>query len=634
MSGDLLPVPARQQTGKIFTEAFRDRLKSTRWLLSAVLFVLVAATFMAGVFERTDLLLYDTCFRVRGVENPGNDVIIVGIDDKSIREMGPFPWKRDIHARLLEKLRFAKVVGIDLLFDFPAGQDEDEKLANALLENEKTVLVSQFSFEQSGSGEMEQLFRGPADMFMQASAGVGFGNISTDVDVVVRRISMIDLNTWGRPFPNFGLAVALKASGADQGALQVNNGNLVSGKLLIPLNKSNTAMPNFWGPQGTFETYSYADAIQLPPEVFKDKIVLVGITDPAFHDYFSTPFSSSNFILKGNLPTHGVEIHASVVKSILNNRWYHNVPLNFNILFLFFTGLLTAVAVSRRGPWAGLITVVGILGLVALAVYGLWYYKQLWLAPTAPVLLVFVNYIVLTSADFIQAEIGRRHTRAVLRRYVSPDVAEQLMSSPENITLGGNRQVLTVLFCDIRDFTEYSENKDPEQVVYRLNQYLSVMSKVIFRFGGTLDKYLGDGLMAVFGAPVYYPDHVQRAVQAAVEIKKEVESLNREWVSQKEAPLKIGIGINSGSVLVGNVGSPERMDYTVIGENVNLASRLESLTKTFNEPIIISQRSIRMIEEQEINQNRFKHLGQAQVKGFTHPIDVYTVMEGCEHESI
>lgn len=634
MSGNILPVKGRKQTGKIFTEAFRKRLKSTRWPLAAVLCILIASFFTAGVFERTDLLLYDTCFRVRGIEDPGNDIVVIGIDDKSIRKIGPFPWKRDIHAKLIEKLKFAKTVGIDLLFDFPSDPDEDRKLAKALSENERTVLVSQFSFEKSGNGEMEQLFRGPTDMFMQAAAGLGYGNISTDVDDVVRRVSIIDLNTWNMPFPNFGLAVALKASGTDQGSLKIINGKLFSGRPLVSVDQSNTAMPNFWGPQGTFKTYSYVDAMQLPSDTFRDKIVLVGVTDQAFHDYYSTPFSSSNFVLKGNLPTNGVEIHANVVKSFQNNRWYRNAPVMFNILFIFFAGLITALVMARRGPWAGLAIVAGVLGLITLTVYGLWYYYRLWLAPSAPVLLVFINYIVLTSADFIQAELGRRQTRAVLRRYVSPDVAEQLMSRPENIALGGNRQEVTVMFCDIRGFTEYSENKDPEQVVYRLNQYLSVMSKVIFTFGGTLDKYLGDGLMAVFGAPVNYPDHVQRAVRAAMEMKKEVERLNMKWVSQREAPLKIGIGINSGSVLVGNVGSPERMDYTVIGENVNLASRLESLTKTYNETIIVSERSVRMIGGQEINQYSFRHLGQAQVKGFSLPIDVYTVMEGCEHESI
>jgi adenylate cyclase len=211
-------------------------------------------------------------------------------------------------------------------------------------------------------------------------------------------------------------------------------------------------------------------------------------------------------------------------------------------------------------------------------------------------------------------------------RYVSPEVVEELMSSSASVGLGGRRQTLTIMFCDIRGFTAYSENKAPEQVVKRLNEYLTAMTEIIFRQGGTLDKYLGDGLMAFFGAPVYYPDHIQRAIQAAIDIQIAVERLNKSWADQGEPPLYVGVGINSGSVLVGNVGSPERMDYTVIGEDVNLASRVEGLTKTFGELIVISGRAVRMLEDEGIEDKRLRRLGQAEVKGFTDPIEVYTVV--------
>ncbi|HWI55089.1 MAG TPA: adenylate/guanylate cyclase domain-containing protein, partial [Desulfobacteria bacterium] len=251
----------------------------------------------------------------------------------------------------------------------------------------------------------------------------------------------------------------------------------------------------------------------------------------------------------------------------------------------------------------------------------------LWLTPTAPVLYIFLDYAVLTSANFIRAELGRRQTRSVLTRYVSRDVAEQLMRDPDKISLGGNRCEVTVMFCDIRDFTQYSENREPEKVVNLLNRYLSIMTKVIFSHGGTLDKYLGDGLMAVFGAPVHYSNHVQRAIQTAVKIIEEVERLNRRAALEGDPPMKIGIGINSGTVLVGNVGSPERMDYTVIGEEVNLASRLEGLTKVFNTPVIISERSVKRVEESGEKYNDLQFLGKAEVKGFTDPIGVYTVKD-------
>jgi adenylate cyclase len=245
-----------------------------------------------------------------------------------------------------------------------------------------------------------------------------------------------------------------------------------------------------------------------------------------------------------------------------------------------------------------------------------------------PVALIFITYAVTTATDFVVAELGRRRTKAMFSRYVSASVAEELMRDPDSVGLGGSRKVITIMFCDIRGFTAYSEGKAPEEVVSRLNEYLTAMTDVIFKNGGTLDKYLGDGLMAIFGAPVYYPDHIERSIQTAVEIQHEMNELNRRWAANNQPPLNIGVGINTGPALVGNVGSTERMDYTAIGEDVNLASRVEGLTKTFGTLIVISERSLKLLGEQPSLPWEFKFLGHAEVKGFTDPIGVYTVPYG------
>jgi len=242
-----------------------------------------------------------------------------------------------------------------------------------------------------------------------------------------------------------------------------------------------------------------------------------------------------------------------------------------------------------------------------------------------PVALIFITYAVTTATDFVVAEMGRRRTKAMFSRYVSASVAEELMRDPDSVGLGGSRKVVTIMFCDIRGFTSYSEGKDPEEVVSRLNEYLTAMTNVIFQNGGTLDKYLGDGLMAIFGAPVYYPDHIQRAIRTAVEIQHEINELNRKWAANNHQPLNIGVGLNTGNALIGNVGSPERMDYTAIGEDVNLASRVEGLTKTFDTLVVISERSVKLLGEQPSLPWNFQFLGHAEVKGFTDPIGVYTV---------
>ncbi len=597
-------------------------------LIPLVLFILVELSAVAGLFVRPELALYDSWFRLQGVREPGERVAVVAIDEASIKDLGPLAWPRTVHAQLLEKLREAGVVSFDIVFDAPTTPADDQAFAAAIAEHGGVVLASQFSFEENESGEMEQVFQAPLPEFMEGAAGLGFVNMPTDIDGVVRRVTMVDVNTFEIPFPSLSLASAMTASGVNPSQLKLEPDFLyVEGRKKIPVDGMNRAMMGFWGPQGTIKTYSYADVLRgkYPVKEFKDKIVLVGVTTPAAHDDKPTPYTTSNMILSGSIETPGVEIHASAVQSFFEGRWYRPVNLLANAAFLLITGMITALAVGGRGPWRGLAGALAVVTVSGAVVLGLWWHSRLWLNFAAPLALISMTYVVVTASDFLQAEMGRRRTRALFSRYVSPAVVEELMGNPDSVSLGGQRRDLTIMFVDIRGFTAYSENKAPEQVVSRLNEYLTAMTEVIFRHGGTLDKYLGDGLMAIYGAPIHLPDHVQRAIQTAVDIQEVIDGLNRSWAEKGEPPLKIGVGINTGSVLVGNVGSPERMDYTVIGEDVNLASRVEGLTKTFGALVIISERSVRVLEACGESPWELKYLGTAEVKGFSVPIGVYTV---------
>ena len=612
-----------------------------RWLLPLILFTLIELAVLGGLFERSEMFLYDTWFRLRGVQNPGEQVVIVAIDDPSSHKLGiPQAWPRTLHARLLEKLKEARVVGFDMIFDTPKDPVDDQAMATTVAQHGKVVLASRFSFERDSDGQLMQVFQGPQQDFMAGARGLGFVNMPTDSDDVVRHFTAVDVNFSKVPFPSLSLAMYLTAIGLDPMEMDPNKIKLTTnllkvGNQTIPLDHLNQSMPNFWGPQGTFKTYSYVDVLEGKlQENFKDKIVLVGATSALEHDDVKTPYTTSNLVLSGGLKTPGVEVHASIVQSFLEGCWYQQVFPVANIGFLLLAGLVVTVVVSGRGPWLGLAGAMTVVIVATVIVFVLWWHSRLWLNLAAPLALIFLTYAVMTATDFVQAEMGRRRTKAMFGRYVSPDVVEELMGNSGNIGLGGQRQLVTIMFCDIRGFTAYSENKQPEQVVNRLNEYLTVLTKIVFRHGGTLDKYLGDGLMAIFGAPVYYPDHIRRAIQAAVEMQEEVEELNKAWTKKNEPPLMIGVGINTGSVLVGNVGSPERMDYTVIGEDVNLASRVEGLTKTFGQLIIISERSVQMLEGTEKFPWDLQQLGRAVVKGFSLPVGVYTVVDkkGCQSE--
>lgn len=597
-------------------------------LLPLVILIIIQLLVMLGVFSRLEMGIYDSWFRFNGIKDPGDEVVIVAIDELSIDRIGPLAWPRTVHATLLEKLSAAKVVAFDITFASAKDGLEDEAFAQAIAEHGSVILASKFYFERDYEGDYVQVFEPPYAPLLEQADGIGFVNTPTDPDQVVRRTTLVDVNTFeGFAFPSLGLATVLQAEGLDALDINLQKGYLVIEDRKIPIDEHNKALPNFWGPGKTFTTISYADVIQerLPTDYFQDKIVLIGATTQEEHDVYPTPFTTSNMVMHGSPPTPGVEIHASVVQSYLTNTWHQEVSPFFNFLFLIIVILLTWLAVANRGPFIGflgsLITMIAAVSVVYFAFKLRW-----WLDLASPGIAIILTYTVVTGYDFITSEMERRKTREAFSRYVSRDVVEQLLSSPEDMVLGGKKQEVSIMFADIRGFTAYSENKDPVDVITRLNEYLTVMTNLIFKYGGTLDKYLGDGLMAFFGAPVYYPDHVERSIKTAIDIQAEVEKLNEKWAKVGEPPLLVAVGINTGPAVVGNVGSPERMDYTLIGEDVNLASRVEALSKLFATLILVSDRSYNLLPEGEIK-DRLYYVGEELVKGFTNPIACYSVKD-------
>ncbi len=600
-----------------------------RFAAPAVIILAVCAAVLSGVCERLELGIYDYWFKLRGERPPGEEIIIVAIDEKSIDKLGPLPWPRSVHARLLDVLKESRVVGFDLLFDVPGEPAADMMFSDAVKRNGGVTLASTFKYESDG-GQWYQRLLSPIKPLAAGSAGIGFINMPEDIDGVIRDITTVDINTFKRPYPCLGLAVALAYDGLNPNSLrQAGPGLLQAGDRALPVDRSHKMLLNFWGGANTFETLSYADVLagNVPPGAFKDKIALVGNTSPLAKDDFRTPFSSSNLVLSGKPPTPGVEVQASAVKTILDGVPYRRAGIPANLAVLIFSGAIVAAAAGRRGPWAGLGFALLFTAALAAAVYFAWLNARLWLNLAAPVVLIVLIYTAMTLQNFLTAERERRRTRAVFGRYVSPAVMEELLKNPDLAALGGQRREVTVLFTDIRGFTSYSENKPPEVVVARLNTYLNEMTALIFKHGGTLDKYLGDGLMAVFGAPLALEGHADKAVACALEIRQAVEKLNAGWLEKGQAPLRVGIGVNTGAVLVGNVGSHERMDYTVIGEDVNLASRLEGLTKEYVADIIIGEKTREKLGAEGPGGVVVTDLGEARVRGFDRPIRVFGVAD-------
>jgi adenylate cyclase len=485
-----------------------------------------------------------------------------------------------------------------------------------------------FSFERGESGEWLQELKTPLPHFTEAAAGIGFINMPAEKGNIVRRVTVIDTNFFGRPYPSFSLASILAATGLSPDDLKLTGRTLQAGEIDVPVNEINQVLIDFWGPGGTFPTYSYIDVLEgrFDPDFWKGKIVLIGVATPTEKgDYYENPFTRGNLVLSEALPAPGVEIHASAIKTYLTGRYYHRARWPVNLIVLVISWLLTIFA-ARRGAWVGFGSAFLVAAGLSFCAYIAWLKFHYWVNLAGPLIMVFLTYTEVTVENFVRAELERRRIRTVFGRYVPPAVVERLIAEGENIKLGGEKQEVTVLFSDIRGFTAYSEGKPPEKVVSRLNEYFTAMTAVVFRHGGTLDKFLGDGLMAVFGVPIPYPDHARRAVVTAIEMLERLEELNQDWKSRGEETMEIGIGINSGEVVVGNIGSPERMDYTVIGEEVNLASRLEGMNKKYNTRIIISERTARLLQESDLPEPwSLVELGEAKVRGLTEPVKIYTL---------
>jgi adenylate cyclase len=599
------------------------------YLVSGCLGLVVIITVLAGLWHNAEFVFYDTWFNIRGREFPGSQVAVVVMDEKSIEKLGPLPWSRRLHAQLLDQLRQARVVGFDVLFDAPTDEKADAMLAKAIRKNRRIILASMFTFERNENGEWYQKLKMPIQEFLEGAAGIGFINMPTDKGNIVRRVTVVDTNMFERPFPSLSLAVTMTSEDLDPGDLRIKKSFLTAGRFKVPLNDENQTMIDFWGPGHTFPTFSYVDVLQcrFKPAKWKDKIVLVGISSPTEKkDIYENPFSKGNLVLSNAPLVPGVEIHASAIKTYLTGRYFRQAHWGVN-LALLVTLWLATVFVTRRGPWWGLFFGFLIAFAFLSCMYFIWLKVYYWLNVAAPLTMIAITYMSVTVEDFVRTEMERHRTKTLFGRYVSSAVVEELLRREEKIGLGGIRQEITILFSDIRGFTAFSEGKPPEAVVTRLNEYFTAMTRVVFRHGGTLDKYLGDGLMAIFGAPVKYPDHAWRAVAAAIEMLERLEELNRQWQNKGEVTLDIGIGINSGSVVVGNIGSPERMDYTVIGEEVNLASRLEAMSKEYKTQIIISERTIRYLDRNELPDGwELKNLGEVNVYGMQALVKIYTLV--------
>ena len=393
------------------------------------------------------------------------------------------------------------------------------------------------------------------------------------------------------------------------------------GNRFIPTDENGQMLINYLGPAKTFRHYSISDILarKTPPGSFKDKIVLVGATAVGIYDLRNTPFSPV-------FP--GVEIHANVIDNILRGEFINKPKWTrlYDVISIVAIGFLIGFVVPRLGAIRGMLFALVLFTIHILSSYWLFSHHRIWASMVYPLLTGVLVYTCMTVYHYITEERERKKIRGAFSYYVSGSVVSEMLKNPEKLKLGGDKKDLSVLFSDIRGFTTISEGLTPEELVHLLNEYLTVMTNVVFKHDGTLDKYMGDAIMAVYGAPLDQPDHPHRACRSALDMIGELKKLNEKWIREGKKPLDIGIGINTGMMMVGNMGSEQRFDYTVMGDAVNLGSRLEGANKNYQTNVLISEFTQERVKDSFV----CMELDSVQVKGKLRPVRIFQLVGGDE----
>ncbi|MGC2110707.1 MAG: adenylate/guanylate cyclase domain-containing protein [Candidatus Korobacteraceae bacterium] len=647
----------------------------------------------------------DLRFALRGSRPPDPRIVIVGIDEKTLQEIGSYPLPRSTYAALIRNLKAdgARVIAFDMTFTLPESSqalsmlsglkkefgpkatpaqqkamedlrqraDVDAQFANAIKDAGNIVLGHLFLgadrakyadpkqaeayFNIVWAKAFPQVFKdksgkkdfdlgnawiqagGPVaegvesnlPQFAEAAASYGFFNINPDDDGTLRRalymiryrdqdfFPSLDLEVLQQyeNIPDQQVAAYISADGLD---------HIQFGSHDLRPRTDGTALINYVGPYHSYPHYSMADVLngKLPADTFRDKIVFVGSTALGIGDLRNTPFQQTGYM--------GVEVHANILDNLLHDSEPHRTFLvrsfrqelvDIGFIILFGAGL--GIWFGRCRPFAATVTAIVVLAAFSGFVYFAFAHWGRWFSFVIPATTLVISYVSATSFRVVFEEREKRRIRSSFSQYLSPGVISLIEKDPEKyIHPGGETRELSMLFSDIRGFTNISEGMTPDALVHMLNEYFTAMTQVLNRNLGTLDKYVGDAIVAFWGSPYPQEMHAFYACRCAVEMIARLEDLNRDWEARGILPIAIGIGINSGDVSVGNIGSEHRLAWTVIGDNVNLASRLEGLNKQYRTQIMISEATYVQVKQRFIA----REVDKIRVKGKKQPVTIYELL--------
>ena len=680
------------------------------WVGLSTTVVMVFVTWLApSPLLRLDNTALDFQFKLRGERDPGMDIALVLVDEKSLKEVGRWPWTRDKQAQLVDTIHAggATVIGLDIIYAEPeisAGADDvralvtdlggngliapaavaalrthldtadtDGRLANSLRAAKNVVLAIPFIVPETQTASPEIITHVPESAAFKrsefmlvrrakpgeelhpyeatatlpplepfASQALGLGHVYRlpDHDGVTRK-EVLALRYHDSYYPSFALELARFHLGIprEQVALSLGEGVQI-GATLIPGDPKLRAVINYVGRELRFPWISAVDVLRhdVPPGFFQGKIVLVGTAALGTYDQLSTPFSA-NF--------SGVEKNATVVENILHEQFlatgFWTGPVEDGIVLGL--GLIFSILLPRLRPMHGVLCFVVIGGVYASVTQYVFMAEHLSLPLVMPMLTMGLVFMGTTVLNFAMRDRQAREVRAMFASYVSPRIVQELMKTPSKATLGGKRRELTMLFADLVGFTSFCEKRSAEEVIRQLNEYLGAMTDVIFRWNGTLDKFVGDEIVVFWGAPLDQPDHVELAVQCALEMRAMLAELQERWKAEGRPVLDNGIGLNTGVAVVGNIGAEgKKMDYTMIGDQVNLAARFQGLTRTLGHPILLTEYTAVRLEpvltaqraavlSGDFRRLMLQKVRVVTVKGREEPVAAYTVAWESESEA-
>ncbi|MBN2461943.1 MAG: adenylate/guanylate cyclase domain-containing protein [Candidatus Cloacimonetes bacterium] len=615
-------------------------MRNLKYLIIIVLlFVILRLIFISSFWLRLEYSFSDLLFNLRGARAISDEIVIVEIGDdtfNALNERWPFP--REYYARIISNLEKAgaKQIVFDIEFiekSFPA---QDKLLAETAARYDNIIFAGKHIREKDDRVQKQQILP-PITEITERGLPWGTVNISLDQDGFVRRYQLLQSFNKKHSYSIGVLSIAFLHGDPNW------EQSVVNGKKFfhirdknIPKVTSSSCLINFYGPVHTFRYYDFADVLDdstfimpadydlntyelfLEENTFRDKIVLIGTTADDFHDSHNTPFS-----LQSTSLTPGVEIHANFIEMVLNDNYLKRFSHGLYLLFYLLLLCLILLMNIKLKPIISLI-VNGILLISYLVMVYVLFVSSSMILPLLEVpALIVVLYIIGLIIQYVKTFRERHFIKQAFKQYMAPELVNELLRHPNKLEYGGTQREISVLFADLRAFTPYTESHSPRETVAFLKEYLTCMVTEISKCRGTIDKFVGDSIIAIFGDPVELDNHAYRACQAAMCMRKKYEELKQKWQEEKKEILEMGIGINSGIATVGNLGSEQIFDYTAIGDTMNTGARIEDLNKVYSTSnhIIISESTWKLAGENI----QASYLDEVRLKGKAGLIKIYAL---------